>query len=275
MILNDRQIHALCEVPIGYVTFAIKRAFHTTECREPVYLDPRLPNETAGEAARKIVESLGGIVNSATLELYPSDSTMERRKQFKAMIEPFIPYQMRERSVCVHHATDGSENDRYEMQKMISAGLSSFGYDLRLGHKFKVFTNMNATVVDPKNFDNAAFVEVEVPEVGGEIIIPPNSFILGYSLEYIRMPDDVAGQVLGKSTIARMGINCLATPLEPGWCGNVTLEFSNSTPLPAKLYVGEGACQVLFHKGERPRVTYGDRGGKYQNQAAEPVVSKL
>ena len=145
----------------------------------------------------------------------------------------------------------------------ISYGLSSFGYDLRCADEWKVFTNTHGnTIVDPKAFDERAFIDITAPE----IIIPPNSFALARSLEYMRIPDDVMVVALGKSTYARCGIVANVTPLEPGWEGHVTLEFSNTTPLPAKMYSFEGCVQLLFFQGERPETTYGDRSGKYQGQ---------
>lgn len=150
--------------------------------------------------------------------------------------------------------------------KILSYGLSSFGYDLRVAPEFKVFTNINSTVVDPKKFDEKSFVEVNEPVV----IIPPNSFILARSLEYFDMPDDVVGIVIGKSTYARCGVECICTPIECGWKGYLTLEFCNSTPLPVKFYANEGGCQVMFFKGTVvPNVTYAGRNGKYQNQNPE------
>lgn len=147
-------------------------------------------------------------------------------------------------------------------QRLISSGTSSFGYDIRCAPVFYVFTNINSTLVDPKNFNEKNFVKVE----GDEIIIPPNSFILGHSLEYLKVPDDVLVVVLGKSTLARCGCNVLATPLEPGWEGHITMEFANTTPLPMKFYANEGCAQLLFLHGSRPDQTYRDRGGKYQKQ---------
>ena len=149
-----------------------------------------------------------------------------------------------------------------ENASVISYGLSSFGYDLRCADEWKIFTNVMSPVVDPKNFDERSFVDLRAPE----IIIPPNSFVLARSLEYLRIPDTVMVVALGKSTYARCGIVANVTPLEPGWEGHVTLEFSNTTPLPAKMYAGEGCVQLLFFEGERPEVTYAERSGKYQGQ---------
>ncbi len=150
-----------------------------------------------------------------------------------------------------------------ENASVISYGLSSFGYDLRCADEWKVFTNAHGnTIVDPKAFDARAFIDIQAPE----IIIPPNSFVLARSLEYIRLPDTVMVVAVGKSTYARCGIVANVTPLEPGWEGHVTLEFSNTTPLPAKMYANEGCVQLLFFEGERPETTYGERRGKYQGQ---------
>jgi dCTP deaminase len=160
------------------------------------------------------------------------------------MIEPFVAEQQRE--------------------DVISYGLSSFGYDMRIAGEFRVFTpNIYNSVVDPKRIDERAMVEYEVDD---HILIPPNSYVLGRSVEYFRMPPDVLGIVLGKSTYARSGIIVNVTPLEPGWEGHVTIEIGNATPLPAKVYAHEGIAQVIFLKGDTPAVSYADKGGKYQHQ---------
>lgn len=148
-------------------------------------------------------------------------------------------------------------------QGVISFGLSSYGYDFRITDEFKIFTNVNNAIVDPKNFDPKSFVNYR----GKECVIPPNSFALARSLEYFCIPRDLIGICLGKSTYARCGIVVNVTPLEAGWEGFVTVEISNTTPLPAKIYAKEGICQVLFLKGDRPcEVSYADRKGKYQKQ---------
>ena len=145
----------------------------------------------------------------------------------------------------------------------ISYGLSSFGYDARVSNEFKIFTNVNSEIVDPKNFKPSNFVTKNV----SECIIPPNSFVLASTVEYFKIPKDVLVICLGKSTYARCGIIVNVTPLEPGWEGHVTLEFSNTTPLPAKIYANEGAAQFVFLKGnERPEISYSDRKGKYMGQ---------
>ena len=146
----------------------------------------------------------------------------------------------------------------------ISYGLSSFGYDARVSNEFKIFTNVNSEIVDPKNFKLNNFISKK----GDECIIPPNSFVLSSTVEYFRIPNDVMVICLGKSTYARCGIIVNVTPLEPSWEGHVTLEFSNTTPLPAKIYANEGVAQFIFLKGnEKPDITYADRNGKYMKQS--------
>ena len=163
------------------------------------------------------------------------------------MIEPFEPNQVR----------------YLEGNKIVSYGTSSYGYDIRCSNEFKLFTNINSTIVDPKNFDPNSFVEVK----SDFCIIPPNSFALARTVEYFRIPRSVLTVCLGKSTYARCGIIVNVTPFEPEWEGYVTLEFSNTTPLPAKIYANEGIAQVLFFESdEECETSYKDRGGKYQGQ---------
>lgn len=148
-------------------------------------------------------------------------------------------------------------------EKVISYGISSYGYDMRVADEFKIFTNINNTIVDPKNFDPKSFVEFK----GEACIIPPNSFALARSVEYFRIPRDVLVLCIGKSTYARCGIIVNVTPLEPSWEGFVTIEISNTTPLPAKIYANEGIAQLIFLKAEEEcEVSYADRKGKYQAQ---------
>lgn len=146
---------------------------------------------------------------------------------------------------------------------VISYGISSYGYDMRVADEFKVFTNISATIVDPKNFSSKSFVDFK----GQECIIPPNSFALAKSLEYFRIPRNILCIVLGKSTYARMGIIVNVTPLEPEWEGYVTIEISNTTPLPVKIYANEGIAQVLFLSADDScEMSYKDKKGKYQKQ---------
>lgn len=163
------------------------------------------------------------------------------------MIEPFAPSQV----------------NRNEGLSLVSYGTSSYGYDVRCSNEFKIFTNINSAVVDPKNFDENSFVDFQ----GDVCIIPPNSFALARTVEYLRIPRDVLTLCLGKSTYARCGIIVNVTPLEPEWEGRVTLEFSNTTPLPARIYANEGVAQVIFlQSDEECAVSYRDRRGKYQGQ---------
>lgn len=157
----------------------------------------------------------------------------------------------------------------------ISYGCSSFGYDIRLGRDFKVFTNAYGAVVDPKAFDERAFVQVQPTQFDNSVLIPPNSFALGVSFERLKMPRDVMAICVGKSTYARCGIVVNVTPIEAGWEGYITIEISNTTPLPAKVYAEEGIAQLLFFGGHPPRVSYADRAGKYQNQAASVTLPKV
>ncbi|MDH5589788.1 MAG: dCTP deaminase [Gemmatimonadota bacterium] len=171
------------------------------------------------------------------------DKWIRRMAQEHRMIEPFEAGQVRE--------------------GVISYGLSSYGYDIRVAPEFKVFTNVHHVVVDPKDFDDRSFVDINEDQC----IIPPNSFALARTTEYFRIPRDVLVVCLGKSTYARCGIIVNVTPLEPTWEGYLTLEISNTTPLPAKIYANEGIAQLLFFEGdEEPEVAYADRKGKYQNQ---------
>ncbi|WP_321852806.1 dCTP deaminase [Paraburkholderia tropica] len=177
-----------------------------------------------------------------------SDKWIRRMAEEQNMIEPFVRDQVRT-----------SEDGR----KLVSYGTSSYGYDIRCADEFKIFTNINSTIVDPKNFDEKSFVDFK----GDVCIIPPNSFALARTVEYFRIPRNVLTVCLGKSTYARCGIIVNVTPFEPEWEGYVTLEFSNTTPLPAKIYANEGVAQVLFFESDEIcEVSYADRGGKYQGQ---------
>jgi dCTP deaminase len=153
--------------------------------------------------------------------------------------------------------------DRQVRDGVVSYGLSSYGYDIRVADEFKVFTNINSTVVDPKSFDARSFVDIKADIC----IIPPNSFALAKTVEYFRIPRDVLTVCVGKSTYARCGLIVNVTPFEPEWEGFVTLEISNTTPLPARVYANEGIAQVLFFQGDEAcEVSYADKKGKYQKQ---------
>jgi dCTP deaminase len=172
-----------------------------------------------------------------------ADHWIRRMAQEHGMIEPFVDGQVRE--------------------GVISYGLSSYGYDIRCTDEFKIFTNVHSAMVDPKHFNPNSFVDFK----GDVCVIPPNSFVLSRTIEYFRIPRDVLTLCIGKSTYARCGLIVNVTPFEPEWNGYVTLEISNTTPLPAKVYANEGIAQVLFFRGDEPcQVTYADRKGKYQDQ---------
>lgn len=176
-----------------------------------------------------------------------SDKWIRRMALERSMIAPFEPDQIRQNNG----------------QRIVSYGTSSYGYDIRCSDEFKLFTNINSTIVDPKNFDSNSFVDVK----SDVCIIPPNSFALARTVEYFRIPRNVLTICLGKSTYARCGIIVNVTPFEPEWEGYVTLEFSNTTPLPAKIYANEGVAQVIFFESDEVcEISYKDRGGKYQGQ---------
>jgi len=176
-----------------------------------------------------------------------SDKWIRRMAENEGMIEPFEPGQVRENA--------GG--------RIISYGTSSYGYDVRCSNEFKVFTNINSVIVDPKDFDHQSFIDIEADVC----IIPPNSFALARTVENFKIPRSVLTVCLGKSTYARCGIIVNVTPLEPEWEGHVTLEFSNTTTLPAKIYANEGVAQMLFFESDEVcETSYKDRGGKYQGQ---------
>ena len=186
-----------------------------------------------------------------------SDKWIRKMAIDQGMIEPFQEDQIR-------YSDDNS--------RLISYGLSSYGYDVRCANEFKVFTNIHSAIVDPKSFDEKSFVDIN----SDVCVIPPNSFALARTVEYFRIPRDVLTICLGKSTYARCGIIVNVTPLEPEWEGHVTLEFSNTSNLPAKIYAGEGVAQMIFHQSdEQCEVSYKDRDGKYQGQTGVTLPLSL
>lgn len=200
------------------------------------------------------------------------------------MIAPFEPGQVRTREVCVDVSAgeahpDGSRslNVETEDQKIISYGTSSMGYDVRLAEEFRIFSNVNSAVADPKKLDERCLLSGEVREdTDGSkyVILPPNSYLLGRTIEYFRIPRDVMVIALGKSTYARAGAIVNVTPIEPGFEGTVVIEISNSTPLPLKIYANEGISQFVFFRGDDCETSYADRNGKYQGQFGV-VTSKV
>ncbi len=167
------------------------------------------------------------------------------------------------RKMATEHDMINPFSEKQVREGVISYGLSSYGYDLRVADEFKIFTNVNSTVVDPKKFDERSFVSLDADVC----IVPPNSFALARSVEYFKIPRDVLTICVGKSTYARCGIIVNVTPFEPEWEGFVTLEISNTTPLPARIYANEGLCQILFFQSDEIcEVSYKDKAGKYQGQ---------
>lgn len=302
-LLSDRQIKKLCTPPTFMVTERINEArVITGGVSYDIFMLPTqkeyLTNITEQELLAKPKSdstSVCGVVS------YRS-ATEEEITAYVPMISDFSPVQVRVKTeslkdfikridtlistlpsdheqsglnpleVCFDGDViiDGKKVELNE-DKIISYGLSSFGYDFRVADEFKIFTNINSVLIDPLNFDEKSFVNHKGPYC----IIPPNSFVLARTMERFCMPNNVAGVCTGKSTIARSGISIMVTPLEPGWEGYLTLEFANVTPLPVKLYAGMGGGQIMFYEGEIPEVTYRDRDGKYMNQAAEVVTPRL
>jgi len=169
------------------------------------------------------------------------------------------------REMCLRHKMIDPFEDKQVRGGVVSYGLSSYGYDIRIADEFKIFTNVNSTIVDPKNIDPHSMVDYR----GDICVIPPNSFALGRTVEYFRIPRNVITVCLGKSTYARCGIITNVTPFEPEWEGYATLEVSNTTPLPARIYANEGIAQVLFFESDEPcEVSYADKQGKYQKQVS-------
>lgn len=273
-VLNDKQIIELSTLPTFMLSTGGNVALtHTTLYGSYVdFLESEKPSYKTEE------EILTDVNNPFPNLHYLShrELTEEEKQATRLMISPFSPVQVRTEKVKRQQITtdrpyilcpDGEEKER----KIISWGTSSFGYDFRVDRKFKIFTNINSCVVDPLDFDPASFVDHE----GDYCLVPPNSFVLCNTMEYFKMPKDVVGIVTGKSTIARSGLSIMATPLEPGWEGYLTLEYANTTPLPVKLYAGMGGGQIVFFRGEQPLTTYDQRQGKYQGQAAEPVTPRV
>ena len=250
-IKSDRWIKRMCNHPIGMVVHKPNVSHTQSVFKRWYYRHPK--NVFTNEETTYLFDNF-------TFTSF-EDNIAELKKrvldipEWKPLISPFIDKGISQ--------VDGA--------KVMSYGVSSYGYDIRCAPEFKVFTNIHSTVVDPKNFDEKSFVDFH----GDSCIIPPNSFALARTVEYFRIPRNVLTICLGKSTYARCGIIVNVTPLEPEWEGYVTLEFSNTTPLPAKIYAGEGCAQVLFFESDEDcEVSYADKKGKYQNQGAFIVPAK-
>ena len=211
-------------------------------------LGPSYPPHTFQRADGKFVElddTYTGVLD---------DRRIIKLCEEKEMITPYVPHQVR--------VKDG--------EKVVSYGVTSYGYDVTFAPEYKLFTNLHTAVLDPKAIEDNE--KGWVDKTGSEIIIPGNSFILARTNEYFKIPIDVVGLVFGKSTYARLGINCIATPLEPGWEGHLVLEFANSSSVPVKMYANEGCAQILFFRGMPCMIDYSMRKGKYQGQTGITVA---
>lgn len=272
-ILADREIAKLCVLPEFKIN---EQKYHELEEQTPVPAVHYPSLQARFNAISKRREELRALCREPLTE--------EDINNFFPMIHPFIAESVREVTGMSFVKTGESEvveddNQTYKQidldvskkkRRILSKGLTSYGYDISLSNEFKLFTNLNAVIIDPKRFDDKCLVDAEVlaNEHGDRyVILPPNSYLLGKTVEYFRMPADVLGICLGKSTYARAGIAINVTPLEPSWEGNLVVEIANQTSLPAMIYVDEGIAQLLFLRGSsRCEVSYAHRQGKYMGQ---------
>jgi dCTP deaminase len=273
-ILSDRQIRELC-VPPNFVV--------TIQCREPWAMQIEGRFELRTEFSWLTEEQLEEKLKQYRLAFKPSKYLgivsyrpvkPEEIESFKPMLSPFSPVQVRTKEVIIpwDQRSGVIQDNGIRHEKITSWGLSSYGYDVRCADEFKIFTNINSCLIDPKNFNDLSFIKHK----GDYCIIPANSFILAHTVERFDLPRDIVANCVGKSTIARCGISVMVTPAEPEWEGYLTLEFANTTPLPAKLYANEGACQIQFFRGSEPcEVSYKDRSGKYMMQEAEAIPPRV
>lgn len=253
-ILSDKEIKELCEVN----THVLINGERTVYFNSDNYLQKLGGYFYKSFNADTLRNNLQTLEPGNHVDYFTSGVIVKRLVEpTKPMISPFVDRQVK---------VDEQGN------KLISYGLSSSGYDLRIAPEFKVFSNINSVLADPKDFDTRAFIDINA----NEIIIPPNSFVLSRSLERFTMPRNVCAIVVGKSTLARVGISCLCTPLENEWEGYLTLEFANVSSIPVKLYANNGGAQVMFFRNDvPPAVSYADRSGKYSNQPPEIVLAKV
>lgn len=274
MILNDRAIRSLCLVPthqhynshnndrqlyarVGDALYSVNsgHCYDFDEYDQKLNLQALTPEQACGYA------SGGGTVPDTTVMKNPEEhAQLTARMAWGRMIYPFEPDQVRMLEIEIPHERDGTS--RTEYKKIISYGTSSMGYDVRLGRKFKIFTNVNGAVIDPLNMSDESYVDRE----GDFVLIPPNSYVLGHTIEYFRMPEDVVAICVGKSTYARAGCAINVTPIEPGFEGQVVIEIANQTPLPMKVYANMGIAQFMFFRGDPCEISYAKRAGKYQGQ---------
>lgn len=273
-IKSDRWIKQMCTPPTFIITEMVA-VQNPNPGNHDVYYLPAERKRAVHMTEEQIKAEMQRCEYQATgIKHYrPVEETDLVAANWKPMIEPFTPNQVRRQGdnipqsaiLAQKHMDEKAHADFQQWcdQKIVSYGTSSYGYDVRCADEFKIFTNINSTIVDPKNFDPKSFVDFK----GDVCIIPPNSFALARTVERFAIPRNVLTVCLGKSTYARCGIIVNVTPFEPEWEGYVTLEFSNTTPLPAKIYANEGCAQVLFFESDEVcETSYKDRGGKYQSQ---------
>lgn len=265
-VLSDHEIKELCTAPKFMVTLKQQKPVENGVVSLPTFIkmgsNETLENLTQGVKS-KIIESFQPITEEDILK-YP------------VMISPFVDHQVRYRVNTVNPELNVERFDEeldvtVKDQRIVSYGLSSQGYDFRVANEFKIFTNKNNVVIDPLNFDESCFETF----IGDACIVPPNSFVLARTVEKFRMPENVIGICVGKSTLARCGLEILVTPLECGWEGYLTLEYANVTSSPILLHANMGGGQIVFHLGNKPEVTYADRKGKYHHQGAEVVTARV
>jgi dCTP deaminase len=249
-LLADRQIKELCVQPTAIVRYDRQSDDGGVDLVErKMYSTPNTPTFEA---------ELKSIVGGGAFTWRHADQNPD----FNPMIEPFFPQQVKTRERIIYG--DRMTPDETVTEKIVSYGLSSAGYDVRLGRKFKIFTNIRSALIDPLNMSDDCYVDHE----GDDVIIPPHSYILGHTPEVFDIPRDVMVVCVGKSTYARAGCAVNVTPIEPGFKGQVVIEIANQTPLPMKVYADMGIAQFLFYRMSEPcETSYGDRKGKYQGQA--------
>lgn len=259
-ILSDHEIKKLCTIPPN-----------------ATYFDEELYQQLIRERVSwPLTDHACELIRSELRQRATREYTLAERSNFRPMIEPYCEAQVRGVMNTVTKPIGGSFETGLHMvevptnlRKVLSFGQSSYGYDVRLSEEIRIFSNIASAIVDPKNFDERCLVKaaIRTDDSGSYVVLPPNSYLLGHTMEYFRMPRDVTAVFLAKSTYARVGVSINATPAEAGWEGVLVLEVANLTTLPVKIYTGEGIAQALFFKGNMPCATsYADRGGKYQHQ---------
>jgi dCTP deaminase len=257
-ILCDKQIRQLCLVPTHH---GISKHFLYTVHNGNLY-------DGNGTRLGNIHDTEGAIIIFKDLVVFPAEEAASWKAP--AMITPFEPEQVRVRKKVIRDTTHGQDHVIGEVEeKIISYGCSSMGYDVCLAEDFRIFSNVNSSVIDPKKLDERCLVpgNLREDELGNKyVILPPNSYLLGHTRETFNIPRDIMVLAVGKSTYARSGAIVNVTPIEPGFEGTVVIEISNSTPLPLRIYANEGIAQFVFYRGKECQTSYADRSGKYNGQ---------